>query len=84
MSNQEHIAQQTVNFTDLADLETEQISGGAEYVFNDRLIFNINAIIAPYGFVGSGFGSVGFSSTGFGGQQQQQPIKQSDGNGIIK
>ena len=84
MSNHEHIAQQAVNFTDLADLETEQISGGAKYIFNDRFILNINSIDAPYGFVGSGFGSVGFSSTGFGGQQQQQQIKQSDGNGIIK
>ena len=66
MSNNKDIAQQAISFTDLADLETEQISGG------DKFIFNPFSFAAPFGFNGPGFGSPGFGGGGFGGQQQQQ------------
>ena len=70
MSNNKDIAQQAVSFTDLAELETEQISGG------DKFIFNPFSFAAPFGFNGPGFGSPGFGGGfgggGFGGQQQQQ------------
>ena len=67
MSNEKNL-QSTVEFTDLADLEIEQISGGDKYVFLPY------SFAAPYGFIGPGFGS------GTGGQQQQQQ-QQGGGRG---
>ena len=72
MSNSKDIAQQAISFTDLADLETEQISGG------DKFIFNPFSFAAPFGFNGPGFGSPGFGG-GFGGGGQQQQQQQGGG-----
>ena len=71
MSN-ENFQQPAVEFTELADLEMEQISGG------DKFIFNPYSFAAPYGFIGPGFGS-GFG--GAGGQQQQQQQQGGGGRG---
>ena len=73
MSNEKNLQQPAVEFTDLADLEMEQISGGDKIV----QVFNPYSFAAPYGFVGPGFGA------GSGGQQQQQQ-QQGGGNGKKK
>lgn len=69
MLNEKNINSQSVEFTEIVDLELEQISGG------DKFIFNPYSFAAPYGFIGPGFGG---GNNGGGGQQQQQ---QQQGNG---
>ncbi len=66
MQNQE---QHSVQFSEIADSEMEQISGGDKII----QIFNPYSFAAPYGFIGPGFGG--------GGQQQQQQQQGGNGNG---
>lgn len=77
MLNEKNLAQQSVEFTELADSEMEQVSGGDKII----QIFNPFSFAAPFGFNGPGFGSPGFGGFGggFGGQQQQQ--QQQGGGG---
>jgi hypothetical protein len=67
MQNQE---QQSVKFSEIANSEMEQISGGDKII----QIFNPYSFAAPYGFIGPGFGSGG-------GQQQQQQQQGGYGGG---
>ena len=69
MSNEKNLQQSSVEFTELAELEMEQISGG------DKFVFLPYSFAAPYGFIGPGFGS------GTGGQQQQQQQQGGGGRG---
>lgn len=68
MSNEKNLSQPLVEFTELADSEMEQVSGGDKII----QIFNPYSFAAPYGFIGPGFG---------GGGQQQQQQQQGGGSG---